>query len=69
MALMQMISFTLLSPTGVTLPSPVAIEHPGRNAHTSWMIATITLRTLHILLLGILQTQKIATDVMFFVTW
>ena len=38
MALMQMISFTLLSPTGVTLPSPVAIEHPGRNAHTSWMI-------------------------------
>ena len=47
MALMQMISFTLLSPTGVTLPFPVAIEHPGRNAHTSWMIPTITLRTLH----------------------
>ena len=53
MALMQMISFTLLSPAGVALPSPVAIDHSVRNAYTSWMIPTITLKTLHILLLVI----------------
>ena len=49
MALIQMISLTLLSPAGVTLPSPVAIEHPVWNALKSWMIPTITLETLHML--------------------
>ena len=60
MALMQMISFALLSPAGVTLPSPVAIEHPVWNAHTSWMIPTITLKTLHILLLVIWHSLQLS---------
>ena len=33
--------------------SPIAVDLPVRNAHTGWMIPTITLKTLHIILLVI----------------
>ena len=43
----------LVPPTGVTLPSSIAIDQSVGNAHTGRMIPTITLQTLHFLLLVI----------------